>query len=205
MILEKYPRLKATIKSFVGFVSGYRVRYYLPPETNQRYLFTFDDGPLPNTSNILTLLDAFGLKATFFLVGAQMRRYPDIVAEVAARGHAIASHGIRHVVMRNLPLKEFRHQVQESFATIRSMTDSPATMFRPPKGQINPFQALWLLSQGYCLVFWSHQLAPNSQSLFEISPSVRGLKPIILLHDYDRIDIIENTIHQVIFNKFMFS
>lgn len=76
MILEKYLRLKATIKSFLGFVSGYRVRYHLPPETNQRCLLTFDDGPLPNTSNILTLLDAFGLKATFLMVREHMRRYP---------------------------------------------------------------------------------------------------------------------------------
>jgi peptidoglycan/xylan/chitin deacetylase (PgdA/CDA1 family) len=136
------------------------------------------------------------------MVAEQMRLYPDIVAEVAARGHVIASHGLRHVVMKHLPLKEFRHQVEESFATIWSMTDTPATMFRPPKDQINPFQALWLLSQGYCLIFWSHQLALNSKSLFEISPSVRGLKPIILLHDYDGIDIVEDIIHQIILKKF---
>jgi peptidoglycan/xylan/chitin deacetylase (PgdA/CDA1 family) len=104
--------------NLIELLSAYRVRWHQPPPLRRPAILTFDDGPLPNTLNILEALDRYGLKATFFMVASRMRARPEIVAEVLARGHAIGSHGFHHIFMKYLPLREFRHQVEASLAVI---------------------------------------------------------------------------------------
>jgi peptidoglycan/xylan/chitin deacetylase (PgdA/CDA1 family) len=71
---------------------------------------TFDDGPHPEgTPAVLDALDATGARAIFFLVGEQVERYPEVAAEVTARGHEIGVHGYRHKV-----------QLRQSAATVRA-------------------------------------------------------------------------------------
>src|SRR5436190_10296203 len=67
---------------------------------------TFDDGPHPiGTPAVLDLLHAAGARATFFLVGEQVERWPAVAAEIAAAGHGIALHGYRHrLLLRRTPI-----------------------------------------------------------------------------------------------------
>lgn len=90
---------------------------------------TFDDGPIPEvTPKVLDILDDFDVKATFFMVGDNARRYPALVDEVRRRGHSIGNHTMHHLRgFRTLSQRYFR-DVKEADAVLQS------TMFRPPHG-----------------------------------------------------------------------
>jgi peptidoglycan/xylan/chitin deacetylase (PgdA/CDA1 family) len=92
---------------------------------------TFDDGPHPRgTPAILDALDTAGTRAIFFLVGEQVERYPDVAAEVAARGHEIGIHGYRHKVQ----LAQSAETIREDLAHARDVIGSDARFHRPPLG-----------------------------------------------------------------------
>ena len=61
---------------------------------------TFDDGPGPDTMALLDVLDRHGVKATFFVTGVQVRQYPQVVDEIARRGHAVGNHTWSHADLR---------------------------------------------------------------------------------------------------------
>lgn len=195
-MLENHLKLKARLRYFLEWVSGYRIGWHYP-DKGPAPLITFDDGPLPNTWSILEILDQLGIKATFFMVAQNMLHYPEIVKAAASAGHCLASHGYRHITMKNLPLEEFQRQVFASFAVIRNLVGNQPCLFRPPMGQINPIQATWLISQHIRLVFWSHQLDASSHSLIEPVPSIGRASPIILLHDYDDINDIRSILEKI--------
>lgn len=188
-MLGNHLWLKARLRFLLERATDYRIGWHCPRGRPGPFL-TFDDGPMPNTWRILEILDLFGLKATFFMVAHRMLQYPEIARATASAGHYLASHGYRHIVMKHLPLVEFQRQVMASFAVIHHLTGNRPRVFRPPKGQINPLQAAWLISQRIRVVFWSHQLEANSHTMIEPVPSIGRSSPIILLHDYDDINDI---------------
>ena len=74
---------------------------------DERVALTFDDGPDPDgTPGVLDALDAAGLKATFFMVGEQVKAAPALAGEVAKRGHEIALHGATHRPHRELSARD---------------------------------------------------------------------------------------------------
>jgi peptidoglycan/xylan/chitin deacetylase (PgdA/CDA1 family) len=92
---------------------------------------TFDDGPHPDgTPAILDALDAAGTRAIFFLVGEQVERYPEIAAEVGARGHEIAVHGYRHRVQLAQSAAAVRADVKRALEVIGGQP----RFHRPPLG-----------------------------------------------------------------------
>lgn len=95
---------------------------------------TFDDGPSETTPDLLTLLESFGAKATFFQCGANVRRLPEIAREVITRGHEIGNHSDTHpmcsFMSRDAILQEFR-QAQE---TIAECTGIAPRLVRAPYG-----------------------------------------------------------------------
>jgi len=121
---------------------------------------TFDDGPHPKiTPWILDQLDRVGAKATFFLVGKQVDLYPELVREILARGHTIASHSYTHRDMRRLPALEVERELIRSRAAIRRAAGVNVTLFRPPGGHydeaVRQATGLW----GYTTVFWTANIS----------------------------------------------
>ena len=120
------------------------------------FALTFDDGPHPKiTPWILDHLDRVGAKATFFLVGKQVDLYPELVREIVARGHTVASHSYSHRDMRRLSALEVERELVRSRAAIRRATGVNVTLFRPPGGRydeaVRQASGLW----GYTTVFWT--------------------------------------------------
>ena len=117
------------------------------PEQPTLYL-TFDDGPLPElTPWIVDLLADYDAKATFFCVGNNIRRYPEIFEQVLEAGHAIGNHTMHHLdgwKSDNLP---YFHDIRHCAL----LTKSP--LFRPPYGRIKPSQAQFL-QRHYNIVMW---------------------------------------------------
>jgi len=106
-----------------------------------------------NTSRILDMLDAGGVKATFFVLGWVAERAPELVKEIARRGHEVASHGYGHRRVSTQTRQEFRADIRRSKALIENLTGSPVHGYRAPSYSISR-KVLWafdeLLDAGYC-------------------------------------------------------
>ena len=97
-----------------------------------------------NTCKILDLLDANAVKGTFFIVGWTAERYPDMVREIAARGHGIGCHSYRHQKIYNLTPEEFRQDTQKAKDILEEITGLPITGYRAPTYSITK-KSLWAL------------------------------------------------------------
>lgn len=104
------------------------------PRDQDTYALTFDDGPSESTPRLLDLLDSHGVKATFFLLGANVRRLPAIAREVFRRGHEVGNHGDRHpYYCFQSPRFVYRDIVAGQDAIEDALGFSP-WLFRPPFG-----------------------------------------------------------------------
>lgn len=110
--------------------------------------FTFDDGPIPQvTPWVLEQLAAYQAKATFFCVGNNARRYPELMTATLAAGHSVGNHTMRHLdgwKSENVP---YFHDVRHCALQVKS------SLFRPPYGRLKPSQAQFL-QRHYEIVMW---------------------------------------------------
>jgi len=114
-----------------------------------RLQLSFDDGPHPDsTPVILDILDRYGIKASFFCLGRQAEKYPELIAEIKNKGHLIGHHGYDHLDGWKTP----------TLAYLDNMTKSKAIIgpeyYRPPYGRITLDQKRKLKDTK--LVFWTH-------------------------------------------------
>lgn len=89
------------------------------------------------TRKIMDVCDEYGIKATFFLVGFWIDKYPEMVAEIASRGFEIGTHSMTHPQMSKLTREKCREELSESCKKIFEITARPVTLFRPPFGDYN--------------------------------------------------------------------
>ncbi len=110
---------------------------------NQKVVaLTFDDGPWPGqTAQILHVLRQYKVKASFFMVGYLVKRYPSIAHEVAAEGHVIGNHTMGHRTLTRLKSVEVDKQIRNGEKVLQASTGQKADWFRPPGGNISP--AVW--------------------------------------------------------------
>lgn len=97
---------------------------------------TFDDGPIPEvTPWVLDTLDRYGVKATFFFVGDNVRKYPELYEEVKRRGHSYGNHTMHHLQGFKTPRIRYMRDITEADGLIDS------SLFRPPHGLLRWSQA----------------------------------------------------------------
>lgn len=97
---------------------------------------TFDDGPVPEvTPWVLDTLDRFGVKATFFMVGDNVRRHPELVEEVRRRGHCVGNHSMHHLQGMKVSTRRYLRDIAEANGLLST------TLFRPPHGIMRWAQA----------------------------------------------------------------
>ena len=115
---------------------------------------TFDDGPDPRmTIQILDILDKTGSKATFFLVGMNIEKYPEIVKEIARRGHDIGYHSYRHTHgFKTGPIQSYADNANNA---ILRLTGINTDLYRPPFGKLNIFGLLSVIRNRFHLVYWN--------------------------------------------------
>lgn len=157
-------------------------------------VLTFDDGPDPRrTRTVLDLLDKHCTKATFFLLGREAKRYPDIVREIAARGHSLGGHSFTHADLTTLELEAAVDEVSTGVDTVNAalVDTGPATiMFRFPfvatTEQLSAeIRRMGLLEVGVTVdgADWTNiQPDASVEMIFEKLQATGG-KGIILLHD----------------------
>ena len=116
--------------------------------TDKTLYLTFDDGPIPGmTPWVLDVLDSFGVKATFFLVGDNIRKHPDEFAMIRERGHRLGNHTYNHLKGFGTPTADSLANVEKANALIGS------DLFRPPHGHMTWGQYRALRST-YRIIMW---------------------------------------------------
>jgi peptidoglycan-N-acetylglucosamine deacetylase len=122
----------------------------------ERVALTFDDGPDPEgTPGVLDALDEVGIKATFFMVGEQVKAAPALAREVAGRGHEVALHGATHRPHRELNPRDSRDEPAYGLGTLEAATARRPRWFRPPYGVFNEHSYEAVGAVGLEPVYWS--------------------------------------------------
>lgn len=115
-----------------------RLTYNSVPNVGRTIAMTFDDGPSPKlTPQLLDILKARGIRATFFVVGQNAAEYPDILKRAVAEGHEIASHSWSHPQLTRLSAAAFAAQIDKTNAAIKAAIGRNPTVMRPPYGATN--------------------------------------------------------------------
>jgi peptidoglycan/xylan/chitin deacetylase (PgdA/CDA1 family) len=148
---------------------------------------TFDDGPHPQgTPAVLDALDEAGLRAIFFLVGEQVERYPELAAEVAARGHEVGIHGYRHRVQLAQSQSAVRADLERALATI----GGAPRFHRPPLGIYSTAGLRLTRELGLEPLLWSRwgkdwRKFTTAKRIARRATRDLGPGDVILLHDAD--------------------
>ena len=155
---------------------------------------TFDDGPNPGaTEPILQTLETERVAAAFFMVGEHVRRFPAIAQRVAAAGHEVGNHTLRHRKLHLSGPRAIRDELERTHEIIAGVTGRAPRTFRAPHGYRNPFVTITTRRLGYTVFGWTFGVWDSDArvSAEEIRRRVgRKLRPgaIILLHDGDGYD-----------------
>ncbi len=166
---------------------------------------TFDDGPHPTyTPRLLDILKAKNVKATFYVVGTNARRYPEIMRRIIAEGHEIGNHTVNHPNLSKMSDDGVRKELRGTHEAIVAATGMPPRTMRPPYGAITATQKSWIRKEfGYPTILWSVDpedwKKPGSTAV--TSRLVSGAAPggILLVHDIHggSIDAMPATIDQI--------
>lgn len=149
---------------------------------------TFDDGPSPYTAQVLDILDRYQVKATFFVIGRNVERHPDLARRIVAEGHVIGNHTYSHPLWVAIETPgQVARELDAAASAIREATGVSPTLFRPPHGWRSPWMIRMARHKGYQVVTWS--ISPDDWR--RLPPEVitarilRHARPgaIILLHD----------------------
>jgi peptidoglycan/xylan/chitin deacetylase (PgdA/CDA1 family) len=115
---------------------------------------TFDDGPSVNTPQLLDMLAEYGIPATFFLLGSQAERHPDIVRRILAEGHEVGNHSYSHPNLRLLSPERKTEEICRTDAILRSLGAAPVFL-RPPYGAFDAYTEKVAAEQGLTVLLWS--------------------------------------------------
>ena len=160
----------------------------VPNGENKIYL-TFDDGPTPEiTEWVLEELQKYNARATFFCIGHNIQKYPEIFPKVIEKGHSIGNHTFNHLNGWKTPINEYIENVSLCQSEILNLQSQICNLFRPPYGKIKLSQSKKLRKFGFKIIMWDVLSADYDQT---ISPEkclvnvLRNVKSgsIIVFHD----------------------
>lgn len=112
------------------------------PSDRPSLALTFDDGPIPEqTPWVLDMLDKYGVKATFFCVGDNIRKYPEVFKEVVLRGHAVGNHTFHHVQLLKTTWRDYVEEIKLcKEEALKVCGEVRMNLFRAPHGQMTPWR-----------------------------------------------------------------
>ncbi|MBL4820877.1 MAG: polysaccharide deacetylase family protein [Gammaproteobacteria bacterium] len=173
---------------------------------------TFDDGPHPvYTLPICELLDAFSIKATFFCIGKNLEKYPELALRLLDQGHLIANHSDTHSNFGAQPFINGINEANECQSKIHKLDPGCSKIFRAPKGELSISLMVGLFIRRWNIVHWSYDSLDYKQSSIDEQLEVfkkRQVKggDIILFHDDNQlaIEILNNLLPKWIASGFKF-
>jgi peptidoglycan/xylan/chitin deacetylase (PgdA/CDA1 family) len=152
-----------------------------------KILFTFDDGPIPETTPlILGILSHHNIKAAFFCVGDNISRYPDLYRSIVKEGHLVCNHTFNHKPISRLSRNETIEQIQKFNNLIKIKSGEDVLYFRTPRGEFNLSTPSLLKELNLKCVMWSLLTYDYQNDLNIVKHSVEKYlrkNSIIVLHD----------------------
>lgn len=159
-----------------------------PEHSATRIYLTFDDGPSPETTPyLLELLAEENMKASFFLIGKEIEKHPDLVRKIAEGGHSIGNHSYSHQFMPGLKVQQIEQEIEKTNKLVEEVCGQRPKNFRPPFGFMDKKTAAVLRDLSMHPVYWSQ--APEDWCLPGAKAVVRRvlmrLTPgaLIVLHE----------------------
>ncbi len=154
-----------------------------------RIALTFDDGPHPHlTHRILEILEKYGIKATFFMVGVNVENYPDVAREVLAAGHEVGNHTYSHSHMLPLSIEACEEEMGRCEDVLEELCEYRPHLFRPPEGALTENVRRCSELGDYSLILWSLDTRDwedkNAAHITERVLDSVSAGDIILMHDY---------------------
>jgi peptidoglycan/xylan/chitin deacetylase (PgdA/CDA1 family) len=173
MLIEQPPEI------YRGLYRGSHWRF----NTDEKVVYlTFDDGPiLEITPWILDLLDKYGIKATFFCVGDNVRKYPEIYQMLQDRGHIVGNHTFHHIQGWKVNKETYLKDIEDAAKLINSK------LFRPPHGHMRLPQ-FYALKKKYKVIMWDvvtrdYSRLMTADEVFEVVKKYTRNGSIIVFHD----------------------
>jgi peptidoglycan/xylan/chitin deacetylase (PgdA/CDA1 family) len=165
-----------------------RARTRLPPEAGAKVALTFDDGPIePFTREILDVLDAHGAKATFFCIGDNVRKAPELAREIVRRGHDVENHSDHHALLPLCGTRRMRGEIAGGAQAIEDATGRRPRYLRCPKGYKSPRVARHAATLAQELMGFSYPIFdvenPPPEDLVERALGRARPGAILLMHD----------------------
>ncbi len=164
------------------------------PGNGRTVALTFDDGPGPYTPQVLDVLRAKGVRATFFMIGNNAQQWPEYARQVAAEGHQVGNHTMSHPHMAELSRRAQGAELDRGTAAVRAVTGVRPCVFRPPFGSFTATTvdvardrrmttAMWTVSTND----WAQPKTPSTKGRNRIVSNARKAlayrHPVLLLHD----------------------
>jgi peptidoglycan/xylan/chitin deacetylase (PgdA/CDA1 family) len=164
----------------------YPNRIWQMPNNHKVIYLSFDDGPHQHiTPQVLSMLEDYQAKASFFCVGDNVRKYPEVFSNIIQRGHAVGNHSFHHLNGWKADKQAYVNDIVKANALIQS------NLFRPPYGRLKSKQARVLKSLGYEIIMWTLLSSDYDEQLSKEKCAERLLKrirpgAIVLFHDSDK-------------------
>ncbi len=168
------------------------------PRDERAVYLTFDDGPIPEaTPWVLSVLRSYGIKATFFMVGDNVDKHPDVFRQVIADGHRIGNHTHNHVGGFRFPSDVYlenarlaHHTMEAHLQALHGLGSSAQRLdlFRPPHGWMRPMQYKVIHRGRYRIIMWDvvtrdYSTWLNAEEVFGIVRRYTRPGSIITFHD----------------------
>jgi peptidoglycan/xylan/chitin deacetylase (PgdA/CDA1 family) len=186
----RWAGMKAWREGAVALAERYRgdVAINMDPAENAVYL-TFDDGPDPvNTVRVINTLKEYGVPATFFFTGENIRRFPAVVRQAHEAGFAIGLHGFSHANMQGLTAAEIMDELNQTNDLLERAIGVRSSIMRPPYGAVGPEEIELIRGMGLTVYLWSLDTLDWAQSnpgeIFRNVEEVLRPGDIILMHAF---------------------
>ncbi|MDQ1168149.1 polysaccharide deacetylase family protein [Flavobacterium sp. SORGH_AS_0622] len=170
--------------------SNYHVKAFChnPSETQNKIALTFDDGPSEFTLEVLALLKKYNVKATFFCIGKNIEKHPQILKQIIADGHLVGNHSYSHSKFFDFyNAKQIAAEIKKTDALLEKYTSKKINFFRPPYGVTTPSIRRALNITGHKVIGWNIRSldggTKNKELIF--NRIIKRVSPggIVLLHD----------------------
>jgi peptidoglycan/xylan/chitin deacetylase (PgdA/CDA1 family) len=165
-----------------------RIRWHLPASIGaRRCALTFDDGPSLATAEVLDILAAEGVPATFFVLGTSVERHPRIVQRARDEGHAVGIHGMNHAKLAGAAADAIEQQVSGVTRVLERLGVTPAPVYRTPHGYKSRGVFDVARRRGLTLWAWSRGVwdtdRPDPSVLVRRATRLARSGMVLLLHD----------------------
>ncbi|WP_145939642.1 polysaccharide deacetylase family protein [Paenibacillus glacialis] len=161
------------------------------PTQKKVIALTFDDGPdYTKTPEILSLLKKYQAKATFFVVGNRVEKFPQLVKQASLEGHEIGNHSFDHPSFQNIPRTKLLNELTRTQEAIYKATGQKPTLFRPPGGSYNESAVNICKDNQLLMILWSWDQDTKDWTSPGVNKIVNKVLnnvdngDIVLMHDY---------------------